>query len=251
VVTISSTQLKVNPDFPVAERLKQWYITEGKNTACISLSRKISNMSRNHVRKTIAQIEDENLGRSDKPDFIIVRAVLSHVGADKFCYQACSLELNGKRCYKKVTRNGDGTWYCDRCNQHIENCEYRYLLLCQIKDHTGTTHATAFQKAGEAIFGHTAQELFMIRNVEQDDERFTEIMQALIWREYLFKLKIDEQTYNGEQRVKCTIIGVEKLEETNNLLKDVSRPILKDDSSYTPNGGSANLEARHSMLTSS
>jgi replication factor A1 len=38
VVTISSTQLKVNPDFPVAERLKQWYITEGKNTACVSLS---------------------------------------------------------------------------------------------------------------------------------------------------------------------------------------------------------------------
>jgi replication factor A1 len=36
VVTISSTQLKVNPDFPVA--LKQWYTTEGKNTACISLS---------------------------------------------------------------------------------------------------------------------------------------------------------------------------------------------------------------------
>ncbi|XP_066368674.1 replication protein A 70 kDa DNA-binding subunit A-like isoform X2 [Miscanthus floridulus] len=261
VVTISSTQLKVNPDFPVAERLKQWYITEGKNTACISLSRGISNMSGNHVLKTIAQIKDENLGRSDKPDFITVRAVLSHVGADKFCYQACSLELNGKqccsldlngkRCYKKVMRNGDGTWYCDKCNQRTENCEYRYMLSCQIKDHTGTTYVTAFQEAGEAIFGHTAQELFMIRNVEQDDLRFTEIMQAVLRREYLFKLKIDEQTYKREQRVKCTIIGVKKLEETNNLLKDVSRPVLKDDSSYTPNVGSANLEARQSMLTSS
>jgi len=80
----------------VAKRLKQWYVTEGKNTACISLSQGISNMSRNHVLKTIAQIKDENLGRSDKPDFITVRAVLSHVGADNFCYQACTLELNGK-----------------------------------------------------------------------------------------------------------------------------------------------------------
>ncbi|EES17568.3 hypothetical protein SORBI_3009G012400 [Sorghum bicolor] len=235
VVTISSTQLKVNPDFPVAKRLKQWYVTEGKNTACISLSQGISNMSRNHVLKTIAQIKDENLGRSDKPDFITVRAVLSHVGADNFCYQACTLELNGKRCCS-FEFNGK------RC--------YKKL----IKDHTGTTYATAFQEAGEVIFGHTAQELFMIRNVEQGEERFkefTEIMQAIIWREYLFKLKVDEKTYNGEQRVKCTIIGVEKLEETNNLLKDVSRPILKDDLSYTPNTGSANLEARQSKLTSS
>nr|ACE86407.1 putative replication protein [Sorghum bicolor] len=125
------------------------------------------------------------------------------------------------------------------------------LLLCQIQDHTGVTYATAFQAAGEAIFGHTAQELFMIQNVEQDDMRFTEIMQAVLRREYLFKLKIYEETYNGEQRVICSIIGVEKLEETNNLLKDVSRPILKDHSSYIPSVGSANLEAKQSLLTSS
>jgi replication factor A1 len=59
------------------------------------------------VQKTIAQIKYENLGRSDKPDLITVGAVISHVVADNFCYPACTLEFNGKRCNKKVTRNGD------------------------------------------------------------------------------------------------------------------------------------------------
>uniref|UniRef100_A0A0A9DTP7 Replication factor A C-terminal domain-containing protein n=1 Tax=Arundo donax TaxID=35708 RepID=A0A0A9DTP7_ARUDO len=70
-------------------------------------------MTRNYVRKTIAQIRDENLGRSDKPDLITVKAVISHVKADAFCYPACTLEFNGKRCVKKVARNSDGTWYCE------------------------------------------------------------------------------------------------------------------------------------------
>ncbi|CAD6272965.1 unnamed protein product [Miscanthus lutarioriparius] len=96
VVTINTSQFKVNPDLPVAEELQQWDITEGQNTAFISLSPELSNMSRNYVLETIAQIKDEKVGQSDKPDFITVRAVLSHVRADIFCYLACSLELTGK-----------------------------------------------------------------------------------------------------------------------------------------------------------
>jgi hypothetical protein len=42
-----------------------------------------------------------------------------------------------------VTRNGDGTWYCDSCNQRTINWESRCLLLFQIKDHTGSTSFTA------------------------------------------------------------------------------------------------------------
>ncbi|CAL4896077.1 unnamed protein product [Urochloa decumbens] len=262
VVTISTTQLKINPDVPMAERLKQWYMAGGMTAPCVSLSQDISSISRIYVQKTIAQIKDENLGRSDKPDFITVRAVTSHVVSDNFCYPACTLEFNGKRCNKKVTRNCDWTWYCSRCNQSFDNCEYRYLLMCQIMDHTGTTSATAFQEAGEAMLGYTAHELFIIRNVNQDEERFTEIMDVIRWREYLFKLAIKEETFNSEQHVKFNIVGVEKLnysdvsrhllEEIDNFLKDASHYAPEEDaSSYNPNVGSANLDAGQVMQTSS
>ncbi|RLN00544.1 replication protein A 70 kDa DNA-binding subunit C-like [Panicum miliaceum] len=261
VVTASSTQLKINPDVPMAERLKQWYMSGGKTAPCVSLSQDISTISRIYVQKTIAQIKYENLGRSDKPDLITVGAVISHVVADNFCYPACTLEFNGKRCNKKVTRNGDWTWYCGRCNQSFENCEYRYLLLCQIVDHTGTTFATAFQEAGEAIVGYTAHELFVIRNLDQDEARFAEIMEAVLWRKYLFKLTIEEETFNGEQHVKPNIVGVEKLDasdvshyllkEIDNRLKDVSCSAPEDATSYNPNVGVAGLGAGQGMQTSS
>jgi replication factor A1 len=260
VVTIGTTQLKINPDMPMAERLKQWYMAGGKTAPCVSLSQDTSNISRIYVQKTIAQIKDENLGRSDKPDFITVSAVISHVVADNFCYPACTLDLNGKRCNKKVTRNDDWTWYCGRCNQSFENCEYRYLLMCQIMDHTGTASATAFQEAGEAIVGYTAHELFIIRYVDQDEERFREIMQAIVWRKFLFKLTVKEETFYNEYHVKLNINGVEKLdasdvshhllEEIDNLLKDVSHSASENASPYNPNVGSGNLGAEQSMQTS-
>jgi len=261
VVTISSTQLKVNPDVPVAERLKQWYMAGGKIAPCVSLSQDVSSISRIYVHKTIAHIKDENLGRSDKPDFITVRAVISHVRDDNFCYPACTLEFNGKRCNKKVTRNGDWTWYCGRCNESFENCEYRYLLMCQIMDHTGSTFATAFQEAGEAIVGYTAHELFIIRNVDQDEARFTEIMEAVLGRKYLFKLTIKEETFNSEQHVKANIVSVEKLDaldvshhllkQIDNSLNGVSCSAPKDALSYNPNVGGAGLGAGQGMQTSS
>ncbi|GJN36320.1 hypothetical protein PR202_gb25169 [Eleusine coracana subsp. coracana] len=210
VVTISSTQLKVNPDFPDAERLRQWYLTEGKTAACISLSQEMSSFTRNHVPKTIAQIKDESLGQSGKPDVITVRATISHVNANNFCYPACTLEFNGKQCNRKVTKSNEGAWHCDRCVLDVPKCEYRYLLMCQLQDHTGVTYATAFQEAGTKIIGYSAEELFNLR--EQDEAKWEEIMLQVCRQEYLFKLNITEENLYGETRAKCNIVGVEKLD---------------------------------------
>jgi replication factor A1 len=239
VVTISITQLKVNPDVPVAERLKQWYMVGGKTAPCVSLSQDISSLSRICAQKTISQIKDEKLGRSDKPEFVTVRAAISSVAAVKFCYPSCTLEFNGKRCNRNVTSSGDGTWarYCDRCNQCSEKCEHIFSLMCEINDCTGTTYAAAVQEAAEEIVGLTAQELFMLRNVEQDGVKFTAIMGTITLRERLFKLRIDAETYNGEQQAECCIVGVEELDASginlDNFSKYSSHTILMDDSSYT------------------
>jgi len=72
VSTISSTQLKIDPDFPEADKLQHWYATEGKTAACVSLSA-ASSMGKTDIRKAVEQIKDENLGRSEKPDWITVK----------------------------------------------------------------------------------------------------------------------------------------------------------------------------------
>ncbi|XP_047043122.1 replication protein A 70 kDa DNA-binding subunit C-like [Lolium rigidum] len=225
VDTISSSLLKVNPDLPEAERLVQWYITEGEFGVCTSLSQEIL-----VVNKTIAHIKEEALGRSDKPDWITVEGTISHISTERFSYPSCTRELDGKRCYRKVTHNGDGTWHCPKCEQSSQNCEQRYLLQCKIEDRTGTTVATAFQAAGEEILGLTAQELFTIKNVSQDAAQFAEIIKRACSQLYLLKLKIKEEVYGDEMRVKVSIAKAERLDVT---LKQSSVPrashILSDD----------------------
>ncbi|KAM0877103.1 hypothetical protein ACQ4PT_035748 [Festuca glaucescens] len=244
VGTISSSFLKINPDFPDAERLRQWYITEGKNAAFSSLSGRMSGMGRTDVRKTVAQIKDEGLGRSEKPDWITVMGAISHIKTDNFCYPACTVEVNGTRCNKKVTNNGDGMWQCERCVQSSQDCEYRYVMQCRIQDHTGTTYATAFQEAGEEILGLTAQDLFRIKS--EDEVQFAGIIQGVYFQQYLFKLKVKEETFNDEARVKANIVKAQKLDDTSKnscfLLGAIQSLFVEEDGSgSTPvaNGAAA------------
>ncbi|CAN6238190.1 unnamed protein product [Urochloa humidicola] len=259
VNTTSSTQLKIDPDFPDAEKLKRWYITEGKNAACVSLSREQFN-SVQAVRKTIAQIRDESLGR-DKTDWITVKAVISHVYTDSFCYPACPLIFNEKPCNKKVIDSGDGMWLCERCDKSFGNCEYRYAVKFDIQDHTGTIYyVTAFQEPGEQIFGCTAQELHTVMNSD-DDTRFTEIIKWARWHLNLFKLNIREESFNDELRVQCKIVNAEKLdpskesrvlcEAIDNLLQDRSGPRPGDQGNIAANTGFSNSPGGHNAFTTS
>ncbi|CAM0958420.1 unnamed protein product [Alopecurus aequalis] len=248
VGTISSTLLKVNPDFSDAVRLRQWYITEGENAACTSLSvGGMSSMGRTDVRTTVTEIKD--LGRSEKPDWITVMGIISFISTETFCYPACTVEVNGTRCTKKVTNNGDGMWHGEKCEHSSPNCEYRYMLQCQIQDHTGTTtFATAFQEAGYDIIGLTAQDLFTIQ--QEDVAKFSEIIERARYQLYIFKLKVKEETFQDEARVKANIVKAQKLDDTSKesrfLLGAIGSLLAGEDGSgSTPgvNGGAAAINA--------
>eukprot|EP01018_Ginkgo_biloba_P018078 Gb_20429 [translate_table: standard] len=212
VGTITSSQLFINRDFPEAHRLRNWFEREGKNVASQSITKEGAPGGRVDMRKMVAQIKDEGLGRSDKPDWIAVKASLSFIKVDNFCYTACPLMIGERQCNKKVSNYGDGTWHCERCDRNFPECDYRYLLQAQIQDHTGLTWVTAFQEAGEEIMGVTAKDLYMLKHEEQDDIKFGEIIRKVLFNQYLFKLKVKEETYSDEQRVKCTVVKAERLD---------------------------------------
>ncbi|XP_057420814.1 replication protein A 70 kDa DNA-binding subunit A-like [Lotus japonicus] len=204
--TISSTQLFINPDFSEAHSLREWYDRVGKDSASLSISKDIiPGGPKNDVRKTVSQIKDEGLGRSEKPDWMTLRATISFIKTDTFCYTACPLMIGDRQCNKKVTRSGN-RWQCDRCNQEFDECDYRYLLQAQILDHTGITWVTAFQETGEEIMGYPAKELYMLKYEQQDDEKFAGIIKSRLFNQFVFRLKIKEELYGDEQRVKVTVM---------------------------------------------
>ncbi|PRQ46937.1 putative nucleic acid-binding protein [Rosa chinensis] len=180
----------------------------GKDAASMSISKEFmpGGVTKNDIRKTVSQIKNEGLGRSDKPDWVTVRATISFIKTDSFCYTACPLMIGDRQCSKKVSRSGVGGWQCDRCNQEFEECDYRYLLQAQIQDHTGLTWVTAFQESGAEILGCTAKELYFLKYEGQDEEKFADIIRSSIFNQFMFKLKIKEELYGDEQRVKITVV---------------------------------------------
>ncbi|GJT66457.1 replication protein A 70 kDa DNA-binding subunit A-like protein [Tanacetum coccineum] len=214
--TISTSKLFIDPDFPEAHSIKVWFDNGGNNLPSVSLSRENTD-----VRKTVSQIKEEKLGTSEKADWITVSGNASFLKVDSFYYTACPLMINDRKCNKKVINNGDGKWRCDRCDKDVDECDYRYILQFQIQDHTGTTWVTAFEKGGEAIMGVTAKDLYCMKYEEQDDERFTEIIRNVLITKYNFKLKVKEETFNDDPRVKITVTKAEKINfssETSFLL---------------------------------
>ncbi|CAK7352488.1 unnamed protein product [Dovyalis caffra] len=210
--TISSTQLFINPDIPEARDVKDWFDRGGHDVASVSISRDcVSGGPKNEIRKTVSQIKHAGLGRSDKPDWATVRASISFIKTDTFCYTACPLMIGDRQCNKKVTRSGNSRWQCDRCNQEFDECDYRYLLQVQIQDHTGLTWVTAFQESGEEILGCPAKELYLLKYELRDDTRFADIIRSRLFCQYLFRLKIKEEMYGDEQRVKITVIKADKV----------------------------------------
>ncbi|KAJ8766675.1 hypothetical protein K2173_004499 [Erythroxylum novogranatense] len=210
--TISSTQLFINPDIPEAHGLKDWFDREGHSAVSLSISRDIMpGGSKNEMRKTVSQIKYEGLGRSDKPDWVTVRATITFIKTDSFCYTACPLMIGDRRCNKRATRSGNSRWQCDRCNQEFDDCDYRYLLQVQIQDHTGLTWVTAFQESGEEILGLPAKKLYLLKYELHDDTTFADIMRSRLFVEFLFKLRIKEEIYGEEQRMKVTVVKAERV----------------------------------------
>ncbi|KAI7725592.1 hypothetical protein M8C21_019268 [Ambrosia artemisiifolia] len=227
--TISSSQLSIEPDLPEAHKLKEWFNSVGRNAPTISMSRESVLQT---DKKTLSQIKDEKLGTSEKPDWITVNATILHIRPESFCYTACSIEVGGKKCAKKVVNNGDGKWRCDKCDQTVDECDYRYLLQIQLQDHTGLAWVTAFQESGEDIIGVPAKDLHLIKHEEQDDDKFTEIVRNALFNKFSFKLKVKEESYGDEQRVKSTISKAEKIKFSSNtkaLLQEIDKINKKDD----------------------
>jgi len=52
----------------------------------------------------------------------------------------------------------------------------------------------------------------MLNYEEQGDIKFGEIIRKVFFNQYLFKLKVKEETYSDEQRVKSTIAKTERLD---------------------------------------
>jgi len=59
--------------------------------------------------------------------------------------------------------------------------------------------------------GYPAKELYLLKYESNDDTRFADIIRSRLFYRYIFKLKIKEEMYGDERRVKITIFKADKV----------------------------------------
>lgn len=225
-----SGSLLSNPDIPEAYQLKGWYDSRGSAESFQSLKSE-SGPSRDAIseRKTIALAEQEGLGTKEKPDYFSIKATINYIKTDNFCYPACNNEVNTGRgpssCNRKVIQESDGSWRCERCNLTYSEPFYRYILNCSIMDHTGQIWATFFDEEGKKLFQKTASELMHLKQLEEnDDHLFLESVTAVTMKEFNFRLRARQESFNGNMRIRYNIVSLSDVDysaECQHLAKEL------------------------------
>lgn len=162
--------------------------------------------------KTVVQINAENLRYSYRPEFITVKATISSVNSDQFCYSACPLMVNGKRCNKETGRiHGALTWDRKRYGHRFECSEHGHSVCIQIQDHTGTAFVIAHEAAAKEIFGFTAKDLYYKKYEEQDYAGLDGIIRGVLGKQYVFQLQVIVKPSSGGWLVGCMVLKAEEV----------------------------------------
>ncbi|KAI1928164.1 Replication factor A protein 1 [Ophidiomyces ophidiicola] len=200
---LSSGSMIADPDIEEAHKLKGWYEAQGKfdQFASHSFSDPASATgSRQDPFKTIAQIRDEQLGMSEKPDYFFLKATVIFVKQDSMCYPACLQE----GCNKKVIQLDSGQWLCEHCEKSHTKPEYRYILSTNVADHTGQLWLNCFDDVGRSIIGMTADSLMELK--ENDDKAASETVLDANCQTWNFKCRAKLDTYQNQQRVRYQVL---------------------------------------------
>ncbi len=203
----SSTML-INPDITEAHVLRGWYDNDGAHAqfqpftnagvggGAMGAGGAGGNMAE---RRNIAQIKDENLGMSEKPDYFNVRATVVYIKQDNLYYTACPSD----GCNKKVTLDNDNNWRCEKCDRSYEQPEYRYILSTNVADASGQIWLSGFNEDAAKIIGMPAGELHKLK--EESESEFGAALHRAANRMYVFNCRAKMDTFNDQARVRYTI----------------------------------------------
>lgn len=129
---------------------------------------------------------------------------------DDFYFLACPLDFNGKQCMKKVVEHSNNLWHCTKCNGDFPECDYRYKLKIELRDHTGNLQSvTVFNDAGNVLMGITAKDLFLL-SIEPTD--LQEICGWISWHRFQLTLSIKTDYFNGVQCLQPRLINSEEIQ---------------------------------------
>ncbi|XP_065830843.1 replication protein A 70 kDa DNA-binding subunit-like [Oscarella lobularis] len=216
----SAGSMNLNSDVPDATSLKEWYKLEGHAALAKSISGGLQEL-RPAEFKLLSQIKGDGLGHmTDKPDYFSARAMVVFFKKDNCLYKACPLPDQNF----KVVEAGEGVYRCEKLDKTFDSFKWRFILQLHIADFSGEQWISCFNESGEALLGMSSEDLGNLK--ETNETAFDEAFSDATFKLYNFRLRIKMETYNDEQRLKCTCLGLSKLnfrEEASTLMDRIKQ----------------------------
>jgi len=226
--TILSTQVEIDPtDADGAGQLRSWY-DESQGSGVFSMGSQGGGAGSSTggsqgmgmgmgmgtgtgtygptERRLIGDVEDDEVLAKEKGETFLVVASITQIKQEGATYQSCPQDS----CKKKVLYEPLTSKYrCDKCNAEYDSCENRYILQCQITDHSGSHMVTCFGDEAKTILGVSANDLVQMR--ESDYPGYEAAFSKALYSEYEYKIRAKTDTYQGESRVKWNVVQLRSL----------------------------------------
>ncbi|OJD36993.1 replication factor-a protein [Diplodia corticola] len=228
---LSSGSMSIDPDMDEAHKLKGWFDANGRNDSFMSHQQAAGGAGRAKKLKTIAQVQDEQLGMSEVPQYFDLKATIVYVKHDNFAYPACA----SPNCSKKVVEINPGEWRCEKCDKTHPAPEYRYIMSCNVSDHTGQLWLSCFDDSGRVFMGMSANELWELRENEDTQAQFDQTFFDATCQTFIFNVKAKMETYQDTQRVRYQVSSATKLNfqrECAALIDTIKKYQINDDSLF-------------------
>jgi len=207
-VSIGS-RIEIDPPLPHTAQLKAWWQSQGGSVT--NLQTLSNSIDANTPILPLSAINEQNLGYSANGDYIVAYVTLTDlVSTKKFVYPACP---NPDCKQKGLSLNADGSYFCQRCNSTTHEPKFKFNFTIKISDFSGTTIANvvAQDAIGEFIFGMKVDELTQqTANLSESDIR--SFINPFLFKNIKLKLRAKTDSFNGENKVKLTVISIQNID---------------------------------------
>jgi len=208
--------MEVNPSVEEARALLAWW-TSGGNAAGgrTSLTSAGGGGSKPALAdvKSVVSIKEENLGHSEKPDYISFKGTLSFIKKDReggAWYPACPNADEPCKNRYKVTNTTDGQWQCDKCHRTYPEPTRRWIFSGVVEDPSGSTWVSFFNEQAESMLNCKADEAYA-KVMEQggfDSNAYENVFCDAQYTEWVFRARVKSEIVQEESRVKTSIANM-------------------------------------------
>ncbi|UPQ96747.1 replication protein A [Chloropicon primus] len=242
--TVSRSTVIINPstdessdDFiPEAKELKEWLSQQGGKIEYPHCGAGLANNGRtslggaaNNTRVTLQDLREKPVPAvGTKPEYVNTWAYVSNIQPDQTLYYMAAPDGSNK----KVVAEGD-RYYSEGTGKHYDSFIRRYVMRCEVMDHTGNLTFNVFNDQAEVILGCKADEI--AESKESKDAAYDVTLKNALLVPYTFRVACKPEEYNNQTRLRFAAQSLKPLnfvEQSTYLIGQIDNLLPKAEAAH-------------------